>query len=92
MAQFDNQIPKNQDQQFHQDRVGNLEHFFTQLQSDNWRLVEDVRVLGDNQRQPIHYYAPGNFTAADLHIPPPAPFNEAATALPDFKLKLHNFF
>ena len=92
MAQFDNQMPKNPDQQFQRDRVGNLEYFLTQLQSDNHRLVEEVRVLSDNQRQPIHYYALRNPTAADLHIPPPAPFNGAATALPDFKIKLHNFF
>ena len=91
MAQFDNQIPKNLDQQFQRDRVGNLEYFFTQLQSDNQRLVEEVWVLSDNQRQPIHSYAPENPTAADLHIPPPAPFNGATTALPDFKIKLHNF-
>ena len=72
--------------------MGNLEYFLTQLQSDNQRLVEEVRVLSDNQRQPIHYYALGNPTVADLHIPPPAPFNGAATTLPDFKIKLHNFF
>ena len=92
MAQFDIQIPKNLDQQFQQDRVGNLEYFFTQFQSDNRRLVEEVRVLSDNQRQPIHYYAPRNPTAADLHILPLAPFNGAATALPDFKIKLCIFF
>ena len=92
MAQFDNPIPKNPDQQFQRDRVGNLEYFLTQLQSDKQRLVEEVRVLSDNQRQPIHYYAPGNLTAADLHLPPPALFNGAATALPDFQIKLHNFF
>ena len=91
MAQFDNQLPKNPDQQFQRDRVGNLEYFLTQLQSDNQRLVEEVRVLSDNQRQPIHYYAPGNPTAADLHIPHPAPFNGAATTLPDFKIKFHKF-
>ena len=92
MAQFDNQMPKNPDQQFQRDRVGNLEYFLTQLQSDNQRLVEEARVLSDNQRQPIHYYAPGNPTTADLHNPPLAPFNGAATTLPDFKIKLHNFF
>ena len=77
MAQFDNQMPENPDQQFQRIRVGNLEYFLTQLQLDNQTLVEEVRVLRDNQRQPIHYYAPGNPTA---------------TALPDFKIKLHNFF
>ena len=44
------------------------------------------------QDSPVHYYAPQNPTSADLHIPPPTPFNGAPTTLPDFKIKLHNFF
>ena len=92
MAHFDNQIPDNPDQHFQQDRIGNLEYFVTKVQAGNQRLVEQVRVLSEIARQPVHYYASQNPTFFDLHIPPPLPFNGAATDLPDFKIKLHNFF
>ena len=92
MAQFDSSIPENPAEQILQDRVCNLENGVTQVQGDNHRLVEQVRLLSEIARQPVHYYAPQNPTSADLHIPPPTPFNGAATTLPDFKIKLHNFF
>ena len=92
MAHFDNQIPNNPDQQFQQDTIGNLEYFVTKVQADNQRLVEQVRVLSEIARQPVHHYAPQNPTSSDLHIPPPPPFNGAPTNLPDFKNKPHNFF
>ena len=91
MAQFDSSIPENPAEQILQDRVCNLENCVTQVQGDNHRLVEQVRLLSEIARQPVHYYAPQNPTSADLHIPPPTPFNGAATTLPDFKIKLHNF-
>ena len=92
MAHFDSSFPENPAEQILQDRVCNLENFVTQVQGDNHRLVEQVRLLSEIARQPVHYYAPQNPTSADLHIPPPTPFNGAATTLPDFKIKLHNFF
>ena len=92
MAQFDGPLPENPAEQFQHDRVGNLENFVTQVKADNQRLIEQVRVLSEIARQPVHYYAPQNPTSFDLHIPPPAPFIGAAKTLPDFKIKLHNFF
>ena len=92
MAQIDGPIPKNPAEQFQQDRVGNLEKIVRQVQADNQRLIEQVRVLSEIARQPVHYYAPQNPTSSHLHIPSPAPFTGAATTLPDFKIKLHNFF
>ena len=79
MAHFDSSFPKNPAEQILQDRVCNLENFVTQVQGDNHRVVEQVRLLSEIARQPVHYYAPQNPNSADLHIPPPTPFNGAAT-------------
>ena len=57
MSQFDGPIPKNPAEQFQQDRVGNLENFVTQVEADNQRLIEQVRVLSEIARQPVHYWA-----------------------------------
>ena len=92
MARFDGPISKNPAERFQKNRVGYLENFVTQVQVNNKRLIEQVRVLSEIARQPVHYYAPQNPTSSDLHIPPLAPFSGAATTLPDFKIKLHNFF
>ena len=52
MAHFDTSFPENPAEQILQDRVCNLEIFVTQVQGDNHRLVEQVRLLVKLQDSP----------------------------------------